>query len=141
MPVLCQPNDPCLNQVSHEVSFSEDILDLAQKLRLLAHNPPWGTCVGLAAPQIGINKRIFVALDKIYINAKILYRSKEMGQHREGCYSIQPNTYHPTQRHKVIRIRYMTEFGQYRTDTLHDFEAQVVQHEYDHLEGIVIGNE
>ncbi len=49
----------------------------------------WGNLVGLAAPQIGIPKRFFIALEKMYINPTIVERSEEVFIGTEGCYSCE----------------------------------------------------
>lgn len=96
----------------------------------------WGETVGLAAPQIGINKNVFIALDKTYANVKILSYSSEKEIKKEGCYSLKEGKYdYKIQRSKTIIMTYMTLSGEQKQGTFSRFQAQVLQHEYDHLQG------
>ncbi|MEK7111905.1 MAG: peptide deformylase [Patescibacteria group bacterium] len=102
--------------------------------------------VGLAAPQIGKFLRIFVMLDageiKAVINPKVIRVSKEgstklkKGELMEGCLSL-PNYYGPLKRPKKITIKYLNEEGNETTEEFVGFTAQIVQHEIDHLNGIL----
>ena len=107
--------------------------------------------VGLAAPQIGFSIRLIVIdaaemededdptlkdFRKIIINPVILEQSGEMWAYNEGCLSF-PDIREDVVRHSKIRIRYYDE-----NFTLHEEEylgvkARIIQHEYDHLEGIL----
>jgi peptide deformylase len=95
--------------------------------------------VGIAAPQVGINKRLFIAvIDKkieIFINPEVIDKSDEMTEDTEGCLSV-PNCFGTVPRHKNITIKYCNgrEFIEQKFE---GFNARVVQHEYDHLEGIL----
>jgi len=123
------------------------IRELITNLRdtLAAQKDPEG--VGLAAPQIGKNLRVFVMFsgDKIraVINPEILEVSKGKKKKRitknspmEGCLSI-PHFYGPLVRAEKIKLQYLDEEGKWLTRTFEGFDAQVVQHEIDHLEGIL----
>jgi peptide deformylase len=97
-------------------------------------------CAGLAAIQIGEAKRIIVA--KIgdgfttMINPFILKRSKNTYTTEEGCMSIDGTR--TVKRHVAIKVGYETISGKKITTTLMGFPAQVVQHEVDHLNGVLI---
>lgn len=109
--------------------------------------------VGLAAPQIGLSVRIFVidttelALDdkklpphkgfrKVFINAQKLEEIGEPWAYEEGCLSI-PKVRGDVERPALLRLRYFDENFQEHEETFDGINARVVQHEYDHLEGIL----
>ena len=96
--------------------------------------------VGIAAPQIGINKRLFlVVLDnervELFINPVIVNKSEEVEEDTEGCLSV-PDYFGKVIRHKSITIKYFNG-KEHKTETYIDFNARVIQHEYDHLDGIL----
>ncbi len=98
--------------------------------------------LGLAAPQVGVNKRVFV-LDydprsgennyEIYINPKIVQYGEELEIKEEGCLSV-PNIYGHVERPISIRITALDRDFNPVEKELNGFEARVFQHEYDHLE-------
>lgn len=96
--------------------------------------------VGLAAPQVGIMRRMFViepepdAVFKI-INPEIVETSGEQ-ECNEGCLSV-PGFLGTVTRPQMIRIRYTDETGENKDRIFKDFYADVIAHEYDHLEGIL----
>lgn len=110
--------------------------------------------VGLAAPQIGRAIRLFVVdasgfvdedeedeeelggFKKVFINPQIIEEDGEEWDFNEGCLSI-PDIREDVSRHERIRIKYMDEnFNEY--DEVYDgLKARVIQHEYDHIEGIL----
>lgn len=108
---------------------------------LQAQNDPEG--VGLAAPQIGKNLRIFILKDKdnlkAVINPKVVSISKKKGKNEkvmEGCLSL-PHFYGPVVRAASIKISYLDELGKKITEKFEGFSAQIVQHELDHLDGVL----
>lgn len=96
---------------------------------------------GIAAPQVGHSLRMCLALinGKMtpLINPKILSRSKEQDVMEEGCLSI-PGLTVEVPRSVEIKLRYQNEKGEDQERILKDFDARVVQHEVDHLDGILI---
>jgi peptide deformylase len=104
--------------------------------------------VGLAAPQIGKNIQVFVMLEgnniKTVINPKIIKVStvlknpkNKMGRTiMEGCLSL-PHFYGPIKRSQEITLEYLDEEGKTKTENFTGLSAQIVQHEIDHLNGIV----
>lgn len=99
--------------------------------------------VGIASPQVGINKRLFLAvLDnkriELFINPTITDRSEEMEEDIEGCLSV-PDYHGTVSRHKEITIKYFN--GKEKvTETYEGLNARIIQHEYDHLQGILYTN-
>ncbi|MDR3259887.1 MAG: peptide deformylase [Fusobacteriaceae bacterium] len=97
--------------------------------------------VGLAAPQVGINKRMFVCMVgedtiKKIINPTIIPEDYETIEYEEGCLSI-PGVYKNVKRFKKITLLYQDENGKNIKTHLEGFKAVVVQHENDHLDGIL----
>jgi len=106
--------------------------------------------VGLAAPQIGLEDRILVVdlkpcekddpscsdFKKTFINAHIIERDGEEVLMEEGCLSI-PNIHEKVPRPNRIRIQYLDENGQPHDEVYEGYKARVIQHEYDHLDGIL----
>lgn len=96
-------------------------------------------CVGMAANMIGVNKRI-IAFDNegsymVMFNPEIVKRA-EPYETEEGCLSL-PGT-RKTKRWKSIKVQYQNENFQTRIKTFTGWTAQIIQHEIDHCEGIVI---
>ena len=106
--------------------------------------------VGLAAPQIGRDIRLFVVdttqldkedqkaagIKKVFINAVLLDESGEPWFYEEGCLSI-PDIHVEIERKPEVHIRYMDETFTEHTERYDGFNARVIQHEYDHIEGIL----
>ena len=102
--------------------------------------------VGLAAPQVGEQLRMFVAsgelvsdekwqsFQRVCINPQLLWSSPETCAYEEGCLSI-PGIREQIIRPKQVRMSYLDENGNSKQEMFDDFPARVVQHEYDHLEG------
>jgi peptide deformylase len=113
--------------------------------------------VGLAAPQVGLTIRIFVidttpfadsddiskteaealkGFKQTFINAKILKEEGEIWGFNEGCLSI-PDVREDVFRHETITIEYFDENFVKKTETYSGLIARVIQHEYDHIEGVL----
>ena len=100
--------------------------------------------VGLAAPQIGVSKQIIVISpnarkgeERVLLNPEITYRSSEKELGSEGCLSV-PDLAVNVSRSKVIRFRAMILDGSPIEEEACDFPARVIQHEVDHLNGILL---
>ena len=97
--------------------------------------------VGLAAPQIGKNLRMFVLIAdddvrRVFINPQIIKTSEEMGDYDEGCLSI-PQVYETIRRPVKVTVQALNENGKSFTLDADGLLARIIQHEYDHLDGIV----
>lgn len=97
--------------------------------------------VGLAGPQIGVMKRIFVVHvqndeERIFINPSIIETSHDTAKIEEGCLSI-PGIYAPVIRSEAIKIQAWNEKGRPFTLETSGILARVILHEYDHLEGVL----
>lgn len=106
--------------------------------------------VGLAAPQIGLGDRILVVdlsplsdkdpsfkdFKRVFINAHIVEKEGPEESVEEGCLSI-PDIHEKVPREHRIRIQYLDENLQPHDEVFEAYKARVVQHEYDHLEGVL----
>jgi len=106
--------------------------------------------IGLAAPQIGKSIRMFVIdasplveddpeminFKKIFINAKITERTDDQWASTEGCLSI-PNIREEVYRPTKVRIEYYDENWVFHDEYFDGIPARIIQHEYDHLEGLL----
>lgn len=106
--------------------------------------------VGLAAPQIGKSIRLFVidgspmedeeeiaiGLKKVFINPEIIEESEEEEKFEEGCLSI-PGLRENIERPEEITMKYLDENFNPHEETFDGIAARIIQHEYDHLEGIL----
>jgi len=138
--ILLYP-DPLLLMRSAEInSFDKNLVNLSKDLIDTMYDADG---VGLAAPQIGINKRIFV-MDcsseneekdcRVVINPEIEHASEELGSYKEGCLSI-PGITEEISRPKVIKVLYQDVNGVLQRDTYDDLWSICFQHELDHLNG------
>ncbi len=98
-----------------------------------------GRGVGLAGPQVGELKRIFVTqidgdVPRVFINPSIIETSPELAEFEEGCLSI-PGMYADVTRPAALRVQAWNERGRPFTIDAEGFLARVILHEYDHLEG------
>lgn len=97
-------------------------------------------CVGMAANMIGVNKTILVALIGkeyvIMINPVITDKSRLTYEVQESCLSLEGSRH--TIRFKAITVEYLDRKWKKKKQTFKDFEAQIIQHEMDHFEGIII---
>lgn len=112
-------------------AVADDLLDT-----LKAHREG---CVGMAANMIGVNKRIIAFENEggylVMFNPQIIKQSKPYDT-EEGCLSL-PGI-RPTRRYQSIKVQYQNERFQMRYKTFTGFPAQIIQHEIDHCEGILI---
>lgn len=102
--------------------------------------------LGIAAPQVGVNLRIYVARLNFQtsnetivpmINAEIINFSKETELGEEGCLSV-PKRYGLIKRFESVTVKYMDAKGQRHVLKLEGLNARLMQHEIDHLDGILI---
>ncbi len=131
-------HDPILLARVSEPAVKED-WTIAQDLleTLIFHEKG---CVGMAANMIGVCKRIIAFNDngeyKIMLNPQIVKSSGEY-ETREGCLSLLGDP-RPTRRFQKIKVQYQTMDMKVRLKTFEGFTAQIIQHEIDHCNGILI---
>lgn len=131
-------HDPLLLAAKSEEATRQD-LQTAQDLldTLVAHKD---SCVGMAANMIGVRKRI-IAFDNegeymLMLNPEIIKKSTAY-ETTEGCLSLLGDP-RRCKRYKSIKVRWQTVEFQTRIKTFTGFTAQIIQHEIDHCEGILI---
>ena len=135
-------HDPIFLAGKSEIATKED-LPIAQDLldTLMAHKE---TCVGMAANMIGVKKRIIAFLDEsgraptytIMLNPEII---KKYGAYdaEESCLSLLGDP-RKCKRYKTIKVQYQTAEMQTRLKTYTGWTAQIIQHEVDHCNGVLI---
>ncbi|MDR0689008.1 MAG: peptide deformylase [Spirochaetaceae bacterium] len=100
-----------------------------------------GKGVGLAGPQVGLMERIFVIhiegdVPRVFVNPSIIGTSQDMVKYEEGCLSL-PGIWAEVQRPSTVRVQAWNEKGRPFTLEAGGILARVIQHEYDHLEGVL----
>ena len=120
-----------------EPATPDDLQVAADLLETLEHHK--AGCVGMAANMIGVNKRI-IAFDNeglytVMFNPEIVRKSGPYDA-EEGCLSLTGTR--PVRRWKSIKVRWQNEKFQARLKTFSGWTAQIIQHEIDHCEGILI---
>lgn len=148
-----------LKKVSHEIKPAHPNLEeLLQNMWETMYN---GKGVGLAAPQVGFDLRIFIVdseqlvreneemddeedkyritkgIKKVFINPLILNETGDPWVYEEGCLSI-PDIRVKIARNEFVEIKYCNEHFQEHSEKFDGMNARIIQHEYDHLEGILI---
>ena len=146
---------PILKKKAEDVN--EDYPNLSKLIEDMWETMYASNGVGLAAPQIGLSVRILVVdaspfalneeLDpieaqtletfkKVFINPKMIKEEGDPWTFNEGCLSI-PDVREDVNRHEQITIQYRDEKFQLHTEIFNGLVARVIQHEYDHIEGIL----
>ena len=135
-------HDPIFLAGKSEIATKED-LPVAQNLldTLMAHKE---TCVGMAANMIGVKKRIIAFLDEsgrtpvytVMLNPEIIKKDGAYDT-EEGCLSLLGGP-RKCKRYKTIKVQYQTAEMQTRLKTYTGWTAQIIQHEVDHCNGVLI---
>ena len=134
-PELWRPSSPVVDV--HERKTSELIGDLAATLDNFRQQNGFGR--GIAAPQIGVGRRvIFLNIGESFplINSTITHASREMMELWDDCFSI-PNLMIRVRRHLEVEVSYTDEHGAQRRMKAHGALSELLQHEIDHLNGIL----
>ena len=148
--------DPGLKKSSLDVS--RDYPELPQLIENMFETMYHAKGVGLAAPQIGLNIRVFVVdgapfadeegeepdpraqgiatFKRVFINPVILEESGEYWAFQEGCLSI-PKIRENVSRKATVKISYLNENWEKKEELFEGYAARIIQHEYDHIEGIL----
>ncbi|WP_026461978.1 peptide deformylase [Adhaeribacter aquaticus] len=141
--------DPVLKAKAQDIP--QDFPDLKKLVENMYDTMYNAHGVGLAAPQIGKSIRLFVidsapfeedeekkatAVKKAFINPQILKEEGEEWAFEEGCLSI-PGVREDVYRPAIVTIRYLDEEWQEHEDVFDGLVARIIQHEYDHIEGIL----
>lgn len=147
--------DPVLRKVTVDIDKSYDVKKLSEDMFETMYNAKG---VGLAAPQIGLNVRMFVVdgrpfnegedmeerdkdpslidFKKVFINAEILEEDGDDWAFEEGCLSI-PDVREDIYRPEYVTIRYFDIDWKEHTEEYEGLAARIIQHEYDHIDGIL----
>lgn len=141
MNIITHPN-PILRKKSQEINpeqiSDKDFQNFIQDMKTTMLKKDG---IGLAAPQVGKNIQIFtINTDdgpRAFINPKILKKSWRKSTMEEGCLSV-PNVYLPVKRSVKISVKYLDDQGKPQKHSISGLMARVFQHEFDHLEGILI---
>jgi peptide deformylase len=129
--VLRRTAEPIKNIGTATAKLSVDMLETLLEAKGL----------GLAAPQVGVSERLFVVhiaddMPRIFINPEILESSPEAIKYEEGCLSL-PGIYADVNRPGAVRVRAWNEKGKPFTLDAEGLLARVIQHEMDHLNGVM----
>ena len=123
-----------------------DLVDLWEnidQMKSLLRGAYNGTGKGLAAPQVGINKRFFLirfgVQIEVFINPEITRYGGIKISGREGCLSV-PDARYEVERSRKVTVKYFDESMISREREFTGFDAVAIQHEYDHLNGILISD-
>lgn len=128
-----------LREIAQEVDkIDDEILEILDNMVETMHSAKG---VGLAAPQVGISKRIFVCdqgdgVVRKVINPVITPLTEKLMDYEEGCLSV-PGIYKKVQRPEKIKIEYLNEKEESVTEEVEGFLAIIMQHEYDHLNAVL----
>ncbi len=142
LPILTAP-DPILKTKAKRVEVVDDRIRalLADMLDTMYHAPG----IGLAAPQVGVLERVIVMdigkTDETraplrMVNPEIVWASDEDNTYEEGCLSV-PTHYSNVVRPASVKVRYLDETGAAKDILADGLLATVIQHEMDHLDGIL----
>lgn len=148
LPILAY-GDPVLRAKAQ--SINKDYHDLELLISNMWETMYKASGVGLAAPQVGKNIRLFIIdaspfgdeepeladFKKVFINAEIIESSGKEYSFNEGCLSF-PDLREDIKRPPVIRMRYQDESFTTYEETFSGLKARIIQHEYDHIEGVLM---
>ncbi len=136
---------PVLKKVAQDIKKGED---LSQLIEDMFETMEQANGIGLAAPQINKSIRLFIIdtthseeeesrqVRKAFINPQMIDESGEEWPFEEGCLSI-PDVHADVLRPEQIKIKYFDEDWKEQVDEFDGMMARVIQHEYDHIEGIL----
>lgn len=135
--VVLYPDDPLTQRAEPVIDFGPELAAFVEDLfdTMVAYEG-----VGLAAPQVGVSKRIFVMHppegERLCLVNPEIVEAEGRAEAEEGCLSL-PRIYAVVPRATRIRVRAYTVEGQPLDFVATDYPARIIQHEYDHLEGIL----
>lgn len=135
-----QYGDPVLREESRDAEVDDELRKLVERMINIMHAAEG---VGLAAPQIGILRRVIVfRLDKedlVLINPEITWRSEETEIEAEGCLSLASLAV-DVERASKIKVEGEDLEGNHRVYEVEGMKARILQHEIDHLHGTMVIN-
>lgn len=139
--------DPVLKTPAEDIDPDDNSIDLPKLVADMFETMYEASGVGLAAPQIGLSLRLFVIdaglmdeniqdMKKAFVNPTIVEESGDSWPYEEGCLSI-PDIREDVSRLPKIRVHYFDENWNEHEEDFEGLAARVIQHEYDHVEGIL----
>ena len=139
LPIVIGPDNPLLRKKTKPVpKVTKELKTLIADMIETMHE---ASGVGLASPQVARTERVCIAVIDgqvtPLINPVITSRSKETAVDQEGCLSL-PNVWLDITRPVEITLKFLDVKGKKQERKLRNFDARVVQHEVDHLEGVLI---
>ena len=135
--------NPRLRETSEEVRDPRRLGPVLNDLRdtLTWHQKTYGMGRGIAAPQIGYPLRVvYVQMRErsfYLVNPVIEWRSPDLFQVWDSCFSLEAAFFVKIERSRSIRVRYLDEGGSEHLETFRDGMSELLQHEIDHLDGVV----
>jgi len=134
-----QYGDSVLRMKAREVErFDDELARLAERMTALMHDAQG---VGLAATQVGVLRRVFVFVDegedRVLVNPVVSESSKELESDEEGCLSLR-DVRVPVERPVRVTIEGRDAAGEHVSFSLEPPSSRIVQHELDHLDGVLI---
>ncbi len=142
-PIITLPDEKILRQISKPLrGVGQDALKLMDDMLETMYDAPG---IGLAAIQIGVAQRVIVMdtakegeepRPMFIANPKIIWSSTELSDYEEGCLSI-PEFFEMVQRPKEIKVQFLDRTGEAKELHAAGILATVIQHEMDHLDGVL----
>lgn len=129
-------SSPCLTTKCEDVLEDYAVFQLVSNMRATLKATK-GKGIGLAANQLGVLKRVFIIGDKEFINPVITKAKGSLKRDKESCLSI-PNTEGFIKRWQKVELEYTNLQQEKRTDIYKGFEARVIQHLMDRINGVDI---
>ncbi|MFP3909472.1 MAG: peptide deformylase [Halobacteriota archaeon] len=135
--------NPKLREESSSAEFDSETGEIVQDLKdTLTHLQQLkGIGRALAAPQIGYMKRVVYVQTPsrkfVLVNPHIVWRSEEMVEVWDSCYSFDVAFFVGIERHKSIEVEYQDDYGNFMVERFFDDLSELLQHEIDHLYGVL----
>src|SRR5882724_2922974 len=135
--------DPILKKLSARVDVVDD--DLRRLMDDMLETMYAAPGIGLAAIQVGVPKRVIVMdlargeeppAPRRFVNPQILWASEETQPYEEGCLSV-PEIFEEVERSSRVRLRYLNDLGETVEEEAEGLYAVCIQHEIDHLDGVL----
>lgn len=142
LPIVKYPNDILRKKAevvtAEEFKSGELVMLVCQMIEAMT----FGNGIGLAAPQVGISKRIIVmntqnlksGFSGVLVNPKIVHQSKNTSPLEEGCLSFPGKTV-SVDRPNIVTVAYQDVYGHDMVNVFQGIAAKCIQHEIDHLDG------
>lgn len=149
LPILLQPHDVLAANCDPAAGATEQVLSLLEDMLATVYRADG---VGLAAPQVGVKQRL-VVIDlgeereggkrdysikkpQFYINPEIVWASEDTSTKQEGCLSL-PGLWGDVVRPSIVKVKYTSRDGATIEEEMRGLAAVCIQHEIDHLDGVL----